>query len=133
MWTLPNHKHLITTVVDRSNFLKIIYDYNLEKNVRGSKMILVNILQNVAVYLFFFTYYIITQNDTFLYRSTNQVSLSWVSIVGCPGITWDNCYILLFTFPSEIIWSLKIFNIKQLSKSGAIKNLWLSSHMQSCK
>ena len=50
-------------------------------NYFASKMILLNILQNVAIYLFkyFVTHImVIPQDDTFLYYKQNQLSLCYI-------------------------------------------------------
>ena len=50
-------------------------------NYFASKMILLNILQNVAIYLFkYFVAHImvIPQDDTFLYYKQNQLSLCYI-------------------------------------------------------
>ena len=59
-------------------------------NYFASKMILLNILQNVTIYSFkhfLSNITVIPQNDTFLFHRSNQISLSLVSIMGYPGIT----------------------------------------------
>ena len=97
-------------------------------NYFASKMIFLNILQNVTIILFeYFVLHItiIHRNDTFLNHTTNQISLSFVPIMGYPGITWDNFLtFFLCTFPSEIIWRLKIFNIKRLLKKEEGQLTW---------
>ena len=53
-------------------------------------MIFLNVLQNATISSFkYFILHVtvISQNDTFLYHTTNQISLSLVSIMGYPGIT----------------------------------------------
>ena len=76
-------------------------------------MIFLNILQNVAIILFkYFVSHImvIHRADTLLYHTSNQISLSLVSIMGYSGITRDNILIsFFFTFPTEVISSLKMF------------------------
>ena len=62
-------------------------DWSLELTLFGVSIWrnFLNILQNVAMYLFkYFLEHIaaIPRNDTFLYHRTNQISLSLVSIMG---------------------------------------------------
>ena len=77
---------------------------------------MLNILQNFAIYLFhyFLSYIIVIPKLGFHY-----------------GLSWDNLRqilsdIFLLTFPSEIIWSLKIINIQQLSKKEKRQFAWKS-------
>ena len=70
---------------------------------------------------------VIPQNDTFLCYRTNQVSISSVSVMDEHEITWDNFYerFFLFTFPSEIIWSLTEAASEKRRKTICSKKLFL--------
>ena len=76
-------------------------------------LIICKILQCIYLNILFCLITLIPQNNKFSCYGANQVSLGLISIMGYLGITWGN---FLVTFPSEIIWSLNIFNIKQLLK-----------------
>ena len=82
-------------------------------------MILLNILQNVAIYLCEYSISHITvipENDLFLYNTNPFIRLDFRY-----GFTWHKPEIIfmtyfLFTVPSEKIRSSNFFNIKQLLK-----------------
>ena len=76
-------------------------------------LIICKILQGIYLNILFCLITLIPQNNKCSCYGANQVSLGLISIMGYLGITWGN---FLVTFPSEIIWSLNIFNIKQLLK-----------------
>ena len=100
---------------------------NEKKLLELSKMILLNILENVAIYLckYFVSHImVIPWNDTFLYYRKNQVSL-WCIINFTKSLSDTNWLVLQFVIFSTVkTMFTKLILDKEMDDDGSIRE-WL--------